>query len=39
MGDYLFYGLATAVVIFSLMAVSLPNCSLNFSHWPRLCST
>ena len=25
MGDYLFYGLATAVVIFSLMAVSLPN--------------
>ena len=25
MGDYLFYGLATAVVIFSLMTVSLPN--------------
>jgi NADH:ubiquinone oxidoreductase subunit 6 (subunit J) len=25
MGDYLFYGLATALVAFSLMTVSLPN--------------
>jgi NADH:ubiquinone oxidoreductase subunit 6 (subunit J) len=25
MGDYLFYGIATALVTFSLLAVSLPN--------------